>query len=580
MNRIDRLGSSPNTSVRAHGTNGRRAMRRRAHGALLLLSLALLAAVMALAGYRLFHGITRVGMTGVDNFDYWRIADELLHGRYDTDYHRLSFYALNALALKVLGANDYAIRAFVDGFAVLNIALVYLLAQRVAGNAAIALVAAALYAFNPTVLLYTGTELPHVTGATFVLFAALLAPRAADPTTDLRRRAAASFLMGVSVTAAVLTHEDLAFLGIGYLIVLALPLTVSALPPAPAARGRGVALNAGAFVFGTLAAAACLMIGFGVTPWKMLHDFLLVREEFDANTAVRTGGEFFATVPVRMLRNFTVDTMGRTVTALAALVAVIAPIAFAMRRCEWLKLLLMVEIPILAYIAGFLGVAQIYLEGTYQRLFIPLIGPTLVLAVGGAYLLLRPLLRWGAAVLIVTWAAYVVVGNRPWNFPSPGVNGYRQLYDAVKDRVTPERKLLLPACYAIGYPWVGVGSPVYLDGNAVSIYLLRDFVSLDALIAANHVGYVYVATTPLPGMWPRERIERLFRETYGAPMDRALLDALPRVSQQVWRGDARVEWTGAACAYEAESLRRLLEARGARVALTIPGMGDIYQLAR
>jgi hypothetical protein len=163
------------------------------------------------------------------------------------------------------------------------------------------------------------------------------------------------------------------------------------------------------------------------------------------------------------------------------------------------------------------------------------------------------------------------------------VSPHRQLYDAVKDRVASERKLLLPACFAIEapWPWVGIASPVYLDGNVVQIYRLRRrFASVDRLIALHHVGYVYVATTPQPGMWPRERIERLFRETYGAPMDRTLLDALPRVSQQVWRGDTRVEWTSAACGYEAQTLRRLLEARGARVALTIPGMGDVYELKR
>jgi hypothetical protein len=208
-----------------------------------------------------------------------------------------------------------------------------------------------------------------------------------------------------------------------------------------------------------------------------------------------------------------------------------------------------------------------------------LVGLTVVFAVCGAYLLLRPLLRWAAAAAIVTWAAYAIIGDRPWNLVPQAVSPYRQVYDAVKDRVTARRKLLLPACYAIDPRWVGIGSPVFLDGNAVPIYLLRDFLSLDALIAANHVGYVYVATTPQPGMWPRERIERLFRETYGAPMDGALLSALPRASQQVWRGDARVEWTGGACAYEAQILRRLLEERGALVALTIPGMGDVYQLA-
>src|SRR5262249_45701912 len=119
-----------------------------------------------------------------------------------------------------------------------------------------------------------------------------------------------------------------------------------------------------------------------------------------------------------------------------------------------------------------------------------------------------------------------------------------------------------------------------LNGNVVPIYLLKDFVSLDALIAANHVGYVYVPETPLRGMWPRERVELLFRETYGTAIDHALLDSLPRLPQQLWRGDTRVEWTGAACAYEEETLRRLLQERGARVVATVPDMGNVYELVR
>jgi hypothetical protein len=249
------------------------------------------------------------------------------------------------------------------------------------------------------------------------------------------------------------------------------------------------------------------------------------------------------------------------------------------RRSERLRMLLTIEIPVAVYVAGFLGIAQIYLEGNYQRLFVPLLGPTIVFALCGAYLLV-PVRRWVAAVTIVVWAAYVVIAPRPWNFAPPAVSPYRQLYDAVKDRVTPQRKLLLPACYAIGQTWVGIGSSVYLGADVVPIYLLQDFVSLDALIAANHVGYVYLPSTPLPGMWPRERIEQLFRGTYGEPIDPAVLDALPRVSQQVWRGDTRVEWTKAACADEENLLRRRLEEQGARLAWTVRNLGDFYEITR
>src|SRR5262249_14586 len=161
------------------------------------------------------------------------------------------------------------------------------------------------------------------------------------------------------------------------------------------------------------------------------------------------------------------------------------------------------EIPAVIYFVGFLGLAQIYL-GNYQRVFVPLAAPMVVFAVCGAYVLLRTWLRWAAAAAIVAWAAYLVVPARPWSFAPPHLSPHRQLYDVVKDNVTAQRKLLLPACYKLDFPYVGIGSGVYLDGNVVPIYLLKDFVSLDALIAINHVGYVYVPHEPLRGMWPRE----------------------------------------------------------------------------
>src|ERR1700730_4317138 len=123
MNEVNRSALPPE-SVAASVAAGWYRYRRHIDTAATLLCIALLIVILVLAAERLFSGVTMVGMTGVDTFDYWRIANELLHGRYESEYHRFSFYALNALAMKLLGANDYAIRAFIGGFAVLNVALV------------------------------------------------------------------------------------------------------------------------------------------------------------------------------------------------------------------------------------------------------------------------------------------------------------------------------------------------------------------------------------------------------------------------------------------------------------------------
>src|SRR5690242_9175243 len=103
MNRLDRVDCSQAAPVHGRGANTHGVFHRHADVIGLILSLLLLATAIVLVGYRLFAGITTVGMTGVDTFDYWRVANDFLHGHYDSEYHRLSFYALNALALKLLG---------------------------------------------------------------------------------------------------------------------------------------------------------------------------------------------------------------------------------------------------------------------------------------------------------------------------------------------------------------------------------------------------------------------------------------------------------------------------------------------
>ncbi|MBV8755447.1 MAG: hypothetical protein JO328_21545 [Hyphomicrobiales bacterium] len=581
MDELSRRGLLSEPSAVASAAAGRLISFRHARAAVALVCLAMLIAIMTLLARRLFAGMTSVGMTGIDTFAYWKDANDLLHGEHDFLSERPAFDALNVLAFKTLGVNDYAIRAFIAAFAVANVALVYLLSLAVARNALVALAAAGVYAFNPTLLAYAGTELPHVTGATFVLIAALCAVLAISADANFRARLAATFMVGAASTSAIFTHEDLAFLAAGYLIVILLPLAVPAdRPLVSGGRARMAAAALAAFVLGSAAGAAWPLLATGFEPERILHDMRALEATLDQNSAVRLAGDWWI-VPRRFLKEITVDTFGRTITALATGAAVAVPAAFLWKRADDLRRLFTLEIPIVLYIAAFLLVIPIYLEGTYKRLIVPLAALIIVFAVGGTYLLSQRLLRGLAGIAIVAWAAYVVIGGKPWQFATPPVTPYRALYDEIKDRVTAHRKLLLPACYAVYKPWVGIGSPVYLGDNAVPIYPMQNLVSFDALIAANHIGYVYVALEPpRGGMWERDRIEQLFVTTYGVAPDPGLLDRLPRVPQEVWRNDTKVEWSPEACAFEAKVMRQLLDRRGARVVLMIPGMADIYELRR
>jgi hypothetical protein len=414
-----------------------------------------------------------------------------------------------------------------------------------------------------------------------VLIAALCAALATHTQATFQARLALIFIVGAAITSAIFTHEDLAFVAAGYLIVVLLPFAVPPDRPRVAGgRGRSAAAAFAAFVLGSAAGAAWPMLATGFGPGRILHDMRALHATLDENSAVRLAGDP-GIVPARFLKEITVETFGRTITVLAAGGALLVPAVFLRHRADNLRRLLTLEIPLIVYIAGFLLVIAIYLEGTYKRLIVPLAALVIVFALCGAYVLSQRFLRGLAGIAIAAWAAYVVVGGKPWQFSPPPVSPYRELYDAVKDRITADRKLLLPACYAVYQPWVGIGSDVYLGDNAVPIYPMRDLIGFDALVAANRIGYVYVGFAPLGGgMWDRDRIEQLFVTTYGVSPDPRLLDRFPRVSQQVWRNDTRVEWSPEACTFEAKVMRQLLEQRGARVLLTIPGMADIYELAR
>jgi len=544
-----------------------------------LISLALLLGVMSVLSFRLFAGMTTAGMSGVDTFEYWKNANEIMHDKRDFVFNRLSFYAINILAFKVLGANDYAIRSAVGVMAVLNVGLVYLLSYRLASSALSALAVAALYAFNPVLLRYAETELPHIAGATFVLLTFLFSLPLIDRQERLNRRLACAFLAGAAMAAAVLTHEDLVFLAGGHVLAIALVLFTAPDRPAGTARPREFALIIAALVLGGVFGTLLSMLATGVGPVKVVRDFFALRAAVDGNTAIRTGGEFLKIVFVRAITNFTVDTVGGILTMLAAAFAVIVPIAYARRRRRDLAALLSIELPLVFYIVAFLGIGRVYMEGSYQRLFIPLLGPTLAFTLASGFLLFdRAWLRRIALVVLVGISSFLVWTYQPWVQPERVPTRHRALYDATKALVTPERRLLLPACFGLDASWVGIGSKVYLGDNVVSIYLMNELVGFDTLLAKEKIGFVLVATNPLRGMWPLDQMQKLFSVTYGEPMTDTQVKTLSRVSQDIWRGDTRVDWSPEACAFESSSVRKLVEERGGRPVASAPGVGDIFAL--
>jgi hypothetical protein len=548
--------------------------------------LALLAviAIMAIIAKRLFTGMTMTGMMGVDTFQYWKFVDDILHDKRDFVFNRLSFYALNMLAFKILGSNDYAIRAFVAGFNVLNIGLLYLLAFRLSRSAAVALIAAALYAFNSVVLTYASTELPHILGGTFALICCLATLIVVDWSQSRGRRLAAVFIIGVALSGAIYTHEDLVFFAAGYGLVIAILFFLRDKSAHDAkVRTIDVALMIAMLVVGGVAGAVWPMPVTGIGPSKIVNDFITLRTAIDQNTLTRTAGEFFRVVPPRAMKNFFVDTLGWPLTALAGTVALAVPVAVFRSKDIRYRHLLAIEIPVLTYVVGFLGIGRIFLEFGYQRLFVPLMGPVIAFIVCGVYLLCRdlPFRRTGLAVLFAA-LLFPAWPELQKSFVAPYISPHRILYDSTKNLVTSDRKLLMPACYGIYAPWMGIGSQVYLGDNVVATYLMENFKSFDEVVAEQRIGYVLVPLVRIRNLWghiwPLGQIETLFRVTYTTPLTDDQIKSLAPLSQDVWRGDTRVEWSREICAFEADVVRRLLEQRQAKLVGNAPGVGDIYAL--
>jgi hypothetical protein len=544
---------------------------------------------MGATAHRLFSGITAVGMSGVDTFEYWKYAKELTEGRADFIFDRLSFYSLNMLAMKTLGVNDYAIRAFVGAAQIVNVGLVYLLAIRMSWKPLVALSAAALYGLNPVIFAYAATELPHIYGATFVLLAGHCAISAVASGTRPGMRLIATAGAGFFAADAVLTHEDLLLLtmGLGLASVLMVPGGRWFLPRIY----RSIAVGAG-FTAGFLCGLLWPMLVTGVGPSRLVGDFFAVRAMIDENTLLRTSGAVFPMTMPRIFSNVA-DLVRQPLFTTVLVVIIATPLYQLRRRQEWLKQPLVLEAMVLSHIVLFVCLGRIYLEGGYQRIFIPSIALIFGMSLCGGHELVRialsritpPMKASGmATALCVAIASATLITYQPQVYAARPTSPHRQLYDAVKDAVTADRKLLLPACFApadgfsLQVDWVGIGSEVYLGRNAVPVYLAGELEPFDKFVTDHSIRYVFVANSYIRGMMPRDRVVDIFAVLYGAQLPADTRDTLRVAPQEIWPGETRVIWSQSACSFEAATLRRLLSERQGQPVARMLGLGEVYEL--
>lgn len=537
-----------------------------------------LTAVTAILAYRIFHGITLVGIGGVDSFLYVKQADDMLHGKPDADATRLSFDALNYLAMKTLGVNDYALRGFIGVAACLNVVMLFFLAWRISGNALVGLAAAATYAFNPVVVSFAMTELPHTYSAAFVLMgvAAWLPTRSAN--VNRRSQLLYGGFAGCFFALAVFTHEDLIFLAalFGLLTAFADPHRKSS---AWSARLQQAVAPLGCFALGFAAGFAVLMLITGIGPAELARQ-VPARSSYIAQTTALAGGHFFANTAPRIFASIK-ELMDLNLQRLAIVALFAVPVAFAVFRGRRLKTALLLEGAMLGYFFLFF-IMQAFLEtnSDYARVFVPPLGLGILVTFCGGYLIAKSLLEKSAirfpaailALLTVGFCAYAVAPYHLNKFRFPAVSPSRQLYDALSGEVGPGKRLLLPTCFGLDVPWWGPGSPVYFGGNAVSL-LVNELEPFDAFVAKHSIRYVFVASAfNALEIMSQPQIAHVFSTFYGVelpPEIKGILPASPSL---------RITWPPQACAFEAELLRKAALAHGGRLISSLPALGDVYAL--
>ncbi|MEM1179408.1 MAG: hypothetical protein AAGM22_13745 [Acidobacteriota bacterium] len=210
--------------------------RRVAAGALLLLVLA--------CGWVRFTGLSERGLFGSDVVYYTNLAERWTEG--DRVYslagrravYRPAVLGLFAASLEVLGFEDDSIKRLNAGLDTVNVLLVFALTFGLGRRFWPAWSAALVYGLAPLVIYVSRLELTHTISTFFVSLACLLALvwRQSLHGSPGWRRGASAAAAGLASALAVLSHEELLFVGVG----LGLWMGAAAWRVTPARRARQV----------------------------------------------------------------------------------------------------------------------------------------------------------------------------------------------------------------------------------------------------------------------------------------------------------------------------------------------------
>lgn len=451
--------------------------------------------IVALGASIRFVGLIEVGTWGSDTIYYTNIAKSWADGHPILEIGPIHYqfrpvlFLADAVAIRLLGFTDYAIKALNATVDSATIALVFVNTGLISGRRLWPAASAALiYALLPIAIFMARREMPHALGS-FLLSLALTFFLLHLHARGKHSRWGWAALAGATVAAAALTHPDLALAGFGLLLTLGLE--------AIAAGWRR-----------TLPAAAAFVLPLGLLGLPILSQWSVL------------------TAPVHRRMSETVKTSGylhRLGTALwnSVLVDGSAPLlylflAVATGTGVWLLirwrarsldptvlgLAAAIGVPL-----GYLAVYSLLFPHLWPRVFFPLSTIALVATIGGAGAIIDLWKPWACAVVLLALTPWLVAANfdqfgRMDSFGSQALRPYhghrvpapllrlpdvergratlirevytktwaRRVYQKLRNRVGPHSRLLVAS--SLMYPYPGrreLQLGYYFGDNAVFI---------------------------------------------------------------------------------------------------------------
>lgn len=453
-----------------------------------------LVVVIALSMYVRFHRITEQGISPGDNVRYFQAAAQWPTGKskglLSESYYRPAVYTFQALALKVLGLNDYSIKIF-NGIAdTLNLCLIGLVAYLLCGNLLPATASILLYALLPRIVEFSRSEMPHTLSTFFVLSSLLfflIAFRKSDRKFPFLLLIS---LCGLSLGLAANTHADLALLGPVYAAyILMSGVTINR------------SINATITAFRNLSA---LVVGFtlpyllGLAVFGSEYVFEVFGNEFLNHTTdpIFSVSRPLYLGPADVLVRSTRWTFGSAWPILPLFLAIPAMWLFLWLRGRHRDF--RGHVP-LALILGYALLFPLFI-GTFTegrgRIFVPLI-PILLISVTCWYYAFLEIHcpKWTTPIFLVAFVS--IYASLPNVVPGEAYfqqSSVREIHDAIASEVNENQKLLIVPSTA-GHV-SGFKLDYYFGSNAIPLgeLPLRRSLSLEAVeetLVGKQIAFVY-----------------------------------------------------------------------------------------